>query len=160
MTTNLSKYFENFKDKDSLKLFFEWTNDLINELGLAADSKKLAMTFREDSQTLSVNLNSRVAISIDKDADFSFMINADDFNDMSGKVEFIKSGDFNKKPTETKWIKINNKQFTENTELIKPLWIKSCKDYAPFQEKSQFRGYHLSELFELAAVAGSEHKLR
>ena len=151
MTTNLSKYFENFKDKDSLKLFFEWTNDLINELGLAADSKKLAMTFREDSQTLSVNLNSRVAISIDKDADFSFMINADDFNDMSGKVEFIKSGDFNKKPTETKWIKINNKQFTENTELIKPLWIKSCKDYAPFQEKSQFRGYHLSELFELAA---------
>lgn len=150
MTTNLSKYFENFKDKDSLKLFFEWTNDLINELGLAADSKKLAMTFREDSKSIHLNLNGRLVFGINKDANYSFMANAADSEQLTSKIHFYKQEQFEKQQPFANLFYIDNKQFTENTKLVKPLWLKSCKEYAPYQEKSQYRAHHLPELYELA----------
>ena len=151
MTPSLSKYLVNFKDKDSLRLFFEWTNHFITELDLDADNKKMALTFREDSQNIHLNLNGRLVFRINKDSEFAFMINTVDFDNLFGNTEYLKSEGFAKKPTETIWVDTSKKQFTENVELIKPLWIKSCKEYAPFQEKSQYRVHHLPELYELAS---------
>lgn len=151
MTPSLSKYLINFKDKDSLRLFFEWTNHLITELDLDADNKKMSLTYREDSQSIHLNLNSRLVLSINKDSEFAFMSNTKYLESLNAKLTFSKLEKFEKQKPDAHLFYIDKNQFLDNKDFIKPFWINSCKEYDPAKEKSQYRAHHLPELYELAA---------
>lgn len=152
MTPPLSKYLVNFKDKDSLRLFFEWTNYFITQLDINPENEKIALTFREDIQSIHLNLNSRLVLSINKDSEFAFMSNTKDLESFNAKLTFSKLEKFEKQKPDAHLFYIDKNQFLDNKNFIKPLWMTSCRDYEPTQNKSQYRAHHLPELYELATT--------
>jgi hypothetical protein len=38
----------------------------------------------------------------------------------------------------------------QNSEVLKPLWLKSCLEYLPAQTASQYRRHHIDELYKIS----------
>jgi len=146
----LNQYLENFENKSSLKIFFQLVNELITSLGLNNENEKLSITFREDKNSLHVNLNSRLVLGVQSKADFTFMVNVSDYEQLKEKMNFKKQETFEKQQPEAYLLTVDNEQFISNIDLIQPLWLKSCSEYEPSQDKSQYRVHHIPELFDFA----------
>ena len=157
MNKDIKNFIAEFENNLALELFFKLLRDLISKLQLASDNEKLAINYRVDKNSIHVTLNSRLVLGINKKADFFFMINVADYQQIADKTTFFKEDKFVKLAPEAYLLFTDYIQFSENLELIRPLWLKSCKEYEPAQEKSQYRTHHLSELYQIAMEQNTKH---
>ncbi len=149
MKKDIKQYLQSFENKEGLRLFFSLLEELISNLKLEASNEKLAINWRDDLKRIHVSLNSRLVFGITNKADFIFMANNEDYAELSEKIHFIKQEKFDMQKPDANLLYIDYKQFTNNLPLIKSLWLKSCKEYEPIQDKSQYKPYHIDELFEI-----------
>lgn len=149
MKRDIKHYLQGFENKEGLRLFFSLLKEFISTLNLDAKSEKLAINWRDDLNRIHVSLNSRLVFGITHKADFLFMANVEDYQELSEKIHFIKHEKFDMQKPDAKLLYIDYKQFTNNLPLIKALWLKSCKEYEPVQDKSKYRPHHINELYEI-----------
>lgn len=150
MNKDIKLYIEEFENKKALDVFFKLLNEMISILQIGPENEKLSLNYRSDKKSIHATLNSRLVLGINKKADFSFMINVSDYQYLSEKITFFKQEEFIKLSPKAYLLYSDYNQFSDNLELIKPLWLKSCIEYEPAQEKSQYRINHINELYQMA----------
>lgn len=149
MNLDIKKRIDSIANPEAISFFFNLLQNLITELSISADDARLAINVRNDSpKRFSVNINSRLVLSIKEESRIAIMINNEDLNKVSN-IPSIKIEDFDRK-NPAKLIYYDFGVIKKNIDVLKPLWLRSCKEYLPMQVKSQYRKSHIEELFKIA----------
>lgn len=148
MNLDIKKRIDAIAHPEAIRLFFSLINKLIKENNISSDDNRLALNVRNNSRKrFSVNINSRLVLSI-KNTEFALMIDKEDLDKVS-LITVAKTEQFEKQsPANLLYFSYEN--LNENIEVLEQLWLKSCLAYLPSQEKSQYRRYHIDELYNIA----------
>ncbi|MFV0218648.1 AAA family ATPase [Empedobacter falsenii] len=148
MNLEIKKRIDLIDNSDVIQLFFELLKDLIEKTNISNDDERIALNIRnDDKKRFSVNINSRLVLMINNEI-LAVMINDDDLHQISHLNIFNK--EIFEKQNNASLVYFNYQTVHDNIELIQPLFVKSCLDYLPLQSKSQYRRYHIDELFNIA----------
>ncbi|WP_291073763.1 McrB family protein [Empedobacter sp. UBA5987] len=148
MNLEIKKRIDLIDNPDVIQLFFELLKDLIEKTNISNDDERIALNIRnDDKKRFSVNINSRLVLMINNEI-LAVMINDDDLHQISHLNIFNK--EIFEKQNNASLVYFNYQTVHDNIELIQPLFVKSCLDYLPLQSKSQYRRYHIDELFNIA----------
>lgn len=154
MNEEILKRFKIYSDGEAIKMFFDTLRTLITELNISSDNKRLSIgvPFQEHKR-ISVNINGRLVFALEKEkgqVNFRFMVNRSDLPSLNEKYTLLKNENF-EGGHEANLISISKEDiFKRDVSLLINCWMKSCKEYLPLQEMSQYRQHHLSELYEIA----------
>jgi flavodoxin len=155
MNKEILKRLKAFNNIEAIKTFFSLLKKFIEGLKLSPDNEKFSLNIRNDSRKrISVNLNGRLVFALQGDENnllFLFMVYENDINILTAFDIVQKEGFKDNEPLSYQII-IPAKEITEqNTELgsLINAWLKACKEYESTQERSQYRKYHIAELYEM-----------
>lgn len=149
MNLEIKKRIDLIANPEAIIFFFDLLHTLIKEGSISENDERLAITVRSDyPKRFSVNLNSRLVLSIKDGQEFALMINSADLDTIQS-ISSLKKENFEKQNPAT-LIYFSFETLKENIEVLKPIWIKSCKSYLPSQVKSQYRKHHVDELYKIA----------
>jgi 5-methylcytosine-specific restriction protein B len=154
MNQKILKRFKLINNQKAITKFFELLKSLTDKLNLSSENEKFSLTIREDSyKRISINLNGRLVFALignEEELEFRFMIDKENINYLPQDLNLNKKEAFVKTSIHAYHIDISaNEILFQNTEKLIELWLNSCKDYEPTQDKSQYRKYHIPELYSL-----------
>jgi len=149
MNFDIKKRIDLVNNTQMTSCFFELLKSLINKGNISEEDKRLSLTLRNDNvRRFSVNINGRLVLAIVNSFELALMVNTDDYSKISG-IDILQTEDF-KKNIPAKLVYLRFDEVQRNLEVLKELWLHSCLDYLPSQEKSQYRLHHVDELFKIA----------
>jgi len=155
MENEIIERLKSIHNREAIQLFFSFLNTFLTELKIDPDNPKVSLNIRNDyRQRISVNLNGRIVLGLAmkrKKIEFLFMVNQSDTLLVETSFELIMNEKFGveKHPASLIGISYDELSTKDHHELIS-LWIKSCKEYEPAQEKSQYRSHNMPILFDMA----------
>lgn len=149
---NVSYALSKFDDKKALVKFFQLLRELLDQLNLFTDDKRLSITYREGGrQRVSVNLNSRLVLSLHRQSSrnyISFMV-SDEVADSNVKHwerdKYLFNGSDNLVSVDVPVSKVQSL-----SDVFIKDWKKQCFAYLSAQEVSQYRKHHNELLYRLA----------
>lgn len=144
--------FQSIGDEFSIATFFRFLGTLLTQLQLDASNEKLAIAMRkQDKGSISVSLNGRLVLVIYAGKKIGLMIDQANKAEVSAVVTILHTEPFAGAGTSAVFqtISIDDRLATNLPEL-ENIWIEGCREYAPQQEKSQYRIHHNQTLFEIA----------
>ena len=150
MNSDIKKRIEAINNPEAIQYFFNLLKSVI-EVGKLSDiDERLAINVRNDyRKRFSVNINGRLILSIKDGNELALMINNDDLKTIS-KIPVLKTEVFEKQIPEASLVYFDFDVIKQNSEVLKPLWLKSCLEYLPAQTSSQYRRHHIDELYKIA----------
>lgn len=157
MNEEILKRIKIYKDEEAIRMFFELVRTLITELNISSDNKRLSIGLpSQEHKRISVNINGRLVLAMEKEKgqiNFRFMVNREDIPSLNEKYTLLKNENF-EGGHNANLITISKEEVIQK-KISLPItpWLKSCKEYLPLQEMSQYRQHHLSELYEIAMDA-------
>lgn len=150
MNLDIKRRIDAIDNPKAIQLFFNLINTLIKENQISAEDERFTLNVRNDyRKRFSVNINSRLVLYIKDGQEFGFMINQEDWFYFEN-IPFIKKELFEKYTPASFLVSFSLNIVLENKELIVKYWLKSCKEYLPAQQKSQYRKHHIQELYQMA----------
>ena len=150
MNSDIKKRIDAINNPEAIQYFFSLLKLLIQDASLSEKDERLAINVRNDyRKRFSVNINGRLILSIKDGNELALMINNDDLKIIS-KITVLKSEVFEKQIPEASLVFFDFDVIKQNSEVLKPLWLKSCLEYLPAQTASQYRRHHIDELYEIA----------
>ena len=151
MNLDIKRRIDAIGHPEAIHFFFQLLNTLLTTASISEDDERLAINVRNDyRKRFSVILNGRLVLSIKDGREFSLMLNDSDL-DIIANIPTLRQEAFEKQVPKAKVVYFDFDVLQENILLIKPLWIKSCLEYLPLQEKSQYRIHHINELYKIAS---------
>lgn len=150
MNLDIKRRINAIANPEAIQLFFNLINILITENQISPDDERFTLNVRNDyRKRFSVNINSKLVLYIKDGQEFGFMINQEDWVNFEN-IPYIKKEVFEKYTPASFLISFSLDIVFENKNLIVKYWLKSCKEYLPAQQKSQYRKHHIQELYQLA----------
>jgi 5-methylcytosine-specific restriction protein B len=151
MNLDIKKRIDAISHPEGIKLFFEFINHFIKDNSISENDERFVLNVRNDyRKRFSVNINSRLVLYIKGGNEFGFMINQDDWHHFETIPYLTKDAVENNDPLSF-IIAFSSDEVFKHKDLIEKFWLKSCKDYLPQQQKSQYRKHHIQELFNMAS---------
>jgi len=151
MNLDIKKRIDAISHPEGIKLFFEFIDHFIEDNSISENDERFVLNVRNDyRKRFSVNINSRLVLYIKDGNEFGFMINQDDWHHFETIPNLTKEAVENNDPLSFLVIFSSDEVF-KHKDLIEKFWLKSCKDYLPRQQKSQYRKHHIQELFNMAS---------
>ncbi|RRJ86910.1 hypothetical protein EG240_15690 [Paenimyroides tangerinum] len=148
MNLEIKKRIDLIDNSEAIKLFFDLLKSLIDTAHISFDDERLALNVRNDyRKRFSVNINSRLVLMINA-TDFALMVNDEDLGKIE-EVPVLKTENFEKQTPAT-LVYFRYEDVVKNLQTLQSLWLKSCVDYLPQQQKSQYRIHHIEELYNIA----------
>lgn len=150
MNFDIKKRIDAIGQPEAIRLFFEFINKVITENKISNEDERFVLNVRNDyRKRFSVNLNSRLILYIKDGDEFGFMINQTDWIKFEN-VPIIKKESFEKYDPASFLVTFTFNDVIIHKKLIEKYWLISCEQYLPSQQKSQYRKYHIPELFNIA----------
>jgi flavodoxin len=151
MNSDIKKRIDAINNIEAIQFFFGLLKTFFQTASITETDERLAITVRnDDRKRFSVNLNGRLILTIKGGNEFGLMINNADFSTIS-HITYSKIESFEKQIPEASLLYFDFDVLKQNTEVLKPLWLKSCLEYLPAQSTSQYRRHHIAELFNIAS---------
>lgn len=150
MNLDIKKRIDAISHPESIKLFFDLINEFIKDNSISETDERFVLNVRNDyRKRFSVNLNSRLILYIKDGYEFGFMIDQEDWANFEN-IPITKKESFEKYEPAAFLVTFSFDEVVENRDLITKYWLKSCKEYLPSQQRSQYRKHHMPELFNIA----------
>lgn len=150
MNIDIKKRIDAINNPAAIQYFFSLLKLVIDEAKLSDIDERLAINVRNDyRKRFSVNLNGRLILSIKDGNELALMINNEDLKTISN-FPVLKTEVFEKQIPEASLVYFDFEVLKQNSEILKPLWLKSCLEYLPAQTVSQYRRHHIDELYKIA----------
>ncbi len=150
MNLDIKKRIDAISHPESIKLFFDLINEFIKDNSISETDERFVLNVRNDyRKRFSVNLNSRLILYIKDGYEFGFMIDQEDWANFEN-IPITKKESFEKYEPAAFLVTFSFDEVVKNRDLITKYWLKSCKEYLPSQQRSQYRKHHIPELFNIA----------
>ncbi len=150
MDQKLKKRIDKFDNPEAVRFFFELLRTLIRKANIDESDGRLSINVRNDyRKRISVSINSRLVLFIQRDVQFGLLLN-EAFLDQVQHIPILKKETFARQQPAASLLYFDFDVVRGHIETIMPLWLQSCLEYLPAQEKSQYRHHHISELYEIA----------
>lgn len=155
MEKEIIERLKSIKNREAILLFFKFLKTFLAELKISPENPKVSLNIRNDyRQRISVNLNGRLVLGlaqIRKKIEIQFMVNQDDLPEIEQSYSIGAKDKFKDDQPQAFLVGIdcNEILIKDQHEILSP-WIKSCKEYEPKQERSQYRSHNIPQLFDMA----------
>lgn len=150
MNLDIKKRIDSIAHPEAIKVFFNFINKFIKDNSISENDERFVLNVRNDyRKRFSVNLNSRLILYIKDGYEFGFMINQEDWSNFQN-VPYLKKESFEKYDPKAFLVSFSFDHVIDNIDLFTKYWLKCCKEYLPSQQKSQYRKYHINELYQIA----------
>jgi hypothetical protein len=150
LNTDILKRIQKIGNKDAVRFFFDLLKELIETLNLSETDERLSLNVRNDSRKrFSVNINGRLVLGLRESSEVGLMLSNDAIKKLEGQVTYDESEDF-ASGSDAKLVWLTYEEAVQSMDVLQPLWLNTCQDYLPTQERSQYRKYHMEELYLLA----------
>lgn len=150
MNLDIKKRIDSIAHPEAIKVFFNFINKFIKDNSISENDERFVLNVRNDyRKRFSVNLNSRLILYIKDGYEFGFMINQEDWSNFQN-IPYIKKESFEKHDPIAFLVSFSFDHVIDNIDLFTKYWLKCCKEYLPSQQKSQYRIYHINELYQIA----------
>lgn len=150
MNSDIKKRIDAINNTEAIQFFFGLLKTFVQTASITETDERLAITVRNDyRKRFSVNINGRLILSIKDGNELALMINNVDLETIS-KIPVLKTEVFEKQTPEASLVYFDFDVIKQNSEVLKPLWLKSCLEYLPAQTASQYRRHHIDELYKIA----------
>lgn len=151
MNLDIKKRIEAIDNPEAIQFFFNLLNKFISKSAITGTDERLALNVRNDyRKRFSVNLNSRLILSVKDGEEFGLMINNEDLKEIS-EIPVLKTEIFEKQIPDATLVFFDFDVLKQNLAVIEWLWLQSCLEYLPAQIKTQYRRHHIEELFNIAS---------
>nr|WP_314836141.1 AAA family ATPase [uncultured Flavobacterium sp.] len=150
MNSDIKKRIDAINNTEAIQFFFGLLKTFVQTASITETDERLAITVRNDyRKRFSVNINGRLILSIKDGNELALMINNVDLETIS-KIPVLKTEVFEKQTPEASLVYFDFDVIKQNSEVLKPLWLKSSLEYLPAQTASQYRRHHIDELYKIA----------
>ncbi|HIP12063.1 MAG TPA: hypothetical protein EYG73_05000 [Arcobacter sp.] len=153
MNIEIKERIDKINNPKIVKLFFRFLKDLLSDLDLKNEDKRIALTATKENNSLTININSRIALKITKN-EFIILGNSELIEELkqNSNLEIKKIGRFQSQKPEASLVYLTFDSIEKETELIYKVVYKSCTDYLrkTKQTKSQYRRYHHNDIYEIS----------
>ncbi len=150
MNLDIKKRIDSIAHPEAIKVFFNFINKFIKDNSISENDERFVLNVRNDyRKRFSVNLNSRLILYIKDGYEFGFMINQEDWSNFQN-IPYLKKESFEKHDPIAFLVSFSFDHVIDNIDLFTKYWLKCCKEYLPSQQKSQYRIYHINELYQIA----------